>query len=208
MTGTCSLGLWIVRRGVAPWRKRESEYRGLDRRPDLPGPDEDTDLRDQGRARLIDLRNEFWDREDSRELHRDPVAALRLSGALNAEGFSVEVVLADLIPASNLNRLPADLRSAYEERLSEWLIESPPVTDTARSLGIDVTYPFPTFHSAIRQPTLSEIAPELIDELNDSGLFADLDVAQQAADRGNRRDTSWRPLCAVEISLVEAGTGD
>jgi hypothetical protein len=202
------MGIWIVGLGATAWGRPELEYRGLDRLPDLPGPDQDADLRKRGRGRLLEIRNEFWDLEDTRDLHRDPEAALRLSGALNVEGFSVEVILAELIPGNDLSGVPADLRSSYEEHLGQWVIETPIDTGTTRPLGIDVTYPLPTFHSAIRQPTLSNIEPELIDELNDFGLFSAVGVAQHLADRGNRRDTSWRPLCAVKISLVEAASGD
>lgn len=73
---------------------------------------------------MLEIRNEFWDLEDSRKLHRDPQAALRLSGALNVEGFSVELMLAELIPA-DLSGVPADLRSSFEERLGQWVIETP-----------------------------------------------------------------------------------
>lgn len=55
----------------------------------------------------------------------------------------------------------------------------------------------------IRQPNLMSFAPELVDELNDFGLFSTLDVAHDVALRGNRSDTNWRPFSPVAISLDE-----
>ena len=208
MTDILSLGVWVVALGVEPWGRPGQEYRGLDRRPDLPGPEQDAALRGRGRDRLLETRNELWELEDGGELHRDPAAALRLCGALKAEGFSVEVILAELIPTDDLKGLPPELRSLYRNLLGRWVVGTPNFRGATRPLGIDVTYPFPTFHSAIRQPTLSNTAPELIDELNGFGLFSDLDVAQHVADRGNRRDTSWRPICPVKISSIEAASAD
>lgn len=203
MSESFSLGLWIVSREAVAWGKPECEYRGLDRRPELPGPDQDDDLRGRGRDRLIGIRDELWNLEDTRELHRSPEAALRLREALEAEGFPVEIVLARVVPPRDLSDLPQDLRSAYEDRRRRWAIGTPATGVGTQPLGMDVTYPFPTFHSAIRQPTLGAVAPELVGELNEFGLLPTLEVASEVAHRGNRRDTSWRPLCAAEISLVE-----
>jgi hypothetical protein len=82
-------------------------------------------------------------------------------------------------------------------------MKPPAIGAATRRVGIDVTFPFPSFHSAIRQPNLSNFAPEAVDELNDFGLFATLEAAQDVAHRGNQTDTSWRPFCPVTIWVVE-----
>jgi hypothetical protein len=202
VTETRSLGYWLVERGIMLPSDPKREYRGLDRNPDVPGPDRDADLRAQGRSRLLEIRDRFWELEDTHELHRDPQAALGLRDAFREEGIDLEVVLAEVMPAPGIQDVPHDLRSAYEQHIEQWSVEPSEVDVPAKPIGLDVTFPLPGFHSAILQPVLSEVWPAFVDSLNAFALFSDMNAASRAAELSNRTDTSWRPFCPVALSLV------
>jgi hypothetical protein len=68
-----------------------------------------------------------------------------------------------------------------------------------------VTYPFPAFHSAIRQPVLAKLRPDFVDDLNPAGLFDDEEVACQMARLCNSSDTAWRPFRCVRVGARRVG---
>jgi hypothetical protein len=98
--------------------------------------------------------------------------------------------------------VPVDLQRAFERNWARWSIEAAPEVD-GELLGFDVVFPFPSFHSAIRQPVLSEVEPEFVDDLSEVGLFPAIELARSAAEVCNRRDTAWRPFCTVAVSRAE-----
>lgn len=127
-----------------------TENRGLDRQPGLPGPDEDAALESQGWLTLLELRNRYWDLQDAGKVQRDPGLAVELRDALEDEGVRVGLVLAEVMELPELHDVPSDLAAAFERQLGRWSTDPEPPTEfQTRPLGIDVTYPFPSFHSAI-----------------------------------------------------------
>lgn len=198
-----SLGYRLVERNVVLVSDPKRTYRGLDRQPDLPGPAEDAALAPQGRRTLLELRNRYWDLEDARTVQRDPGVAVELCNALKDEGISVEVVLADVLEPPAVHDVHSDLVAAFERQLERWSTDpEPPTGFHSQQLGIDVVYPFPSFHSAIRQPVLDRVAPKLLSELNDASLLTDDNVARRMAALANRSETAWRPFCMVRITQV------
>lgn len=202
-----SLGYWLVAGDAESTHVGPRSYHGLDRRPLFPGPDDDARLQQEGRTSLVKLRERFWDLEDSALLHRDPNVALGMRDDLAPEGYTLHVVHADVV-APRLTDIPTDLRDRYERSVDRWSIDVLPTAGSIKHLGIDVTFPFPTFHSAIRQPVLSRVAPETLARLNNYGLFTDHGAANRAATAVNRVNTSWRPFCSVEIALVGDADSD
>jgi hypothetical protein len=197
-----SLGYWLADTDVWLGSDRGREYRGLDRLPYLPGPDQDEDLRAR-EGRLLRARNRYWRLDDAGWLRRSAAIALELRDEFAAAGISLEVVRADLADLPDTTGLPGDLEGRFNADLTRWTVELSHESQQATPLGFDVTYPFPSFHSAIRQPVLERYAPRLLDGLNEAGLFPTLDRAQAAVHRCNATDTAWRPFCAIAISGVD-----
>jgi hypothetical protein len=200
-----SLGYWLVEAVVPISAESAVHYRGIDRQPIIPGPDEDEGLRREGRDTLLQIRDRYWQLEESGVVHADSGVAVELRDEFAAEGIGLEVVLAAIVEIPELEDIPSDLRALFERNLGNRQIT--PRTGSGLDivpLGIDVTYPFPAFHSAIRQPVLRVAAPSLMDGLNSAGLFpaGQLDVAREAVELCNQRDTSWRPFCVVAISAI------
>lgn len=201
-----SLGYWLVDAEEAVTGDREARYRGIDRQPRIPGPDEDDRLHSEGRDNVLQIRDRYWQSDDTGDLHAKAGLAIELRDLFAAEGIVVEVVLAEIVEIPELGHIPSDLRALFERNLAHWR------TTTSNGsgaeivpLGIDVTYPFPSFHSAIRQPVLSIAAPDSLRALNKAGLFSfsDLDLARDVVARCNEQETSWRPFCAVAVSSVD-----
>jgi len=197
-----SLGYWLVDAHVGVGVGRRHEYRGLDRLPPMPGPDEDRGLAARGGVGLLRARNHYWRLDDAGWLRRNGEAALELRDEFAAVGISLEVVRADLADLPDTHGLPADLESRFRTNLGRWNVERLHTPLPATPLGFDVTYPFPNFHSAIRQPVLENVSPGYVDDLNEFGLFRTADAARRPAALCNRKDTAWRPFCCVAISVV------
>jgi hypothetical protein len=200
-----SLGYWLVDPGMPLAPGSGVRYRGIDRQPSVPGPDEDERLRSEGRAAFLQIRDRYWEEEDSGALQVDGGLAVELRDQFAAEGVELEVILAEIIETPGFGSIPQDLRVHFERWIGKWQITPRNGPTNCVVLGIDVTYPFPSFHSAIYQPQLRDAAPILMEELNDAGLFPPdrLEVAREAAKKCNELDTSWRPFCAVMISAVD-----
>ena len=129
---------------------------------------------------------------------------MELQGAFAEEGVKLDVVLAELVGRPDVRDVPADLSARFEENLPRWTTPPSRAPDTRSiPLGIDVAYPFPSFHSAIRQPNLQPVWPGYVSELNDHGLFGTAELARRAALLCNRTDTSWRPFCCLAIHRVD-----
>ena len=198
-----SLGYWLADSDVRLGSDRRRGYRGLDRLPYVPGPDEDGGRRPR-EGGLLRARSRYWRLDDASWIRRSAAVALELRDEFAAAGVSLEVVRADLAGLPDADALPADLKSHFDANLTRWTVERPHEAQSATPLGFDVTYPFPSFHSAIRQPVLERHAPRLLDDLNEWGLFPTLDGAQTAGRICNATETAWRPFCAVAISVLDA----
>lgn len=198
-----ALGCWVVSRRVSRSASGSDQYRGLDRTPPLPGPDEDSRLSGEGRNGLLEVRDRYWRLEDEGRLHSDFRAAVAVRDVLNREGVSVELIQAEIVSIPDLSTLPLELKERFEKGLARWCVKSRPHDAVEREpLGIDVTYPFPSFHSAIRQPMTGVGREDWESKLNRYGLFASAAEAETIAAICNSRETNWRPFCPVEIFLV------
>ena len=198
---TCSLGYWLV--DVTVWRgmDRDRVYRGLDRQPLMPVPDMDRGYIAVDVGGLLGARNRCWRLEDAGLLRRNAAVALKMRDDFAALGMPLDVVRADLAELPDMRLVPSDLAARFDKGLAAWTVDRLHESVAVTPLGFDVTYPFPSFHSAIRQPVLDSYAPRLLGELNEHGLYPTLASARTAVDVCNATDTAW-PFCAVAIFVI------
>lgn len=204
MASLISLGYWLVESDEILGGTGVRPYRGIDRQPHIPGPEDDDRLRSEGQETLVALRNRYWHLDDVGAVRRDPDVALELRNAFLATGITLDVVRADLVELPDLKDVPGDLAAAFDQQLARWSTPAElPRDGRPRTLGIDVTFPFPSFHSAIRQPVLSNVFPQHVAALNPNGLFSDNHFARRMTSLCNRHDTAWRPFCSVRVTQID-----
>jgi len=179
-------------------------YRGVDRLPFEPTPEEDEQLRNSGKKRLLSLWQRYADLYFTGELH----ASLQLAGGLRSEfadeGVDFEVVYAEvvLIPPLDTEGLRFEMSEEILPRLRKLheQVTSRPVG--SRMLGFDLSYPLPGFHSALFQPGLRDLpeAPHL--DVNSAGLLSDIAQVEELLPLANAMTSSWRPFCGIGVYLV------
>jgi len=204
------LGFYLARTGVQTASSPRVPYRGIDRLPYIPTPKEEEELRLAGRRRLADLWVEYADAEYDKTFVFDSQLALDYQRKFFDEGIRFEVIYGEIVfVPENLEQYALGDRwmSGLNEALRRWHQTLPQSwrnpTDLA-FLGVDISHPFPTFHSAIYQPGLHESRPDLIPELNRSGLFGDIGAALPFLECGNRMGYGALPFCLVEVRTFEA----
>ena len=182
-------------------------YRGVDREPFPPTPEEEDAMRSAGNASLVDLWERYTDLEYSQEFQRNLPVAIRTRIDFLRQGIDVELVYCQIeyIP-SDLDAYPhgdewsRSLTMSLDFRRSNHhLIEGPPID--SEFLGFDVAHPVPSFHSAIFQPGLHRTAPHLRHHLNADGLFSDLKTVKDFVLLANEMDYGIQPFCALGVWL-------
>lgn len=195
------LGFFLERLGVSLLPRPSVPYRGIDRLPFVPDA-----VETQGRTSEVGA---LWDRYHREEyegtLFANLTLARELASAFTEFGVEVEVIYAEVhaIPAdfTTIGRdkvTISDIQKTLERvEVLRSRLESVPANP--KLLGYDLSYPLPTFHSAIYQPGLHESHPELIDHLNGEGLFENLSALSPYLEIANDMPHSWVPFCALAI---------
>jgi len=197
------LGFFLQLIGVAFPFRPGIFYRGVDRLPFPPTPEEEEELSSSGRARLLSLWEEYGDLSFTGELHGDEQLARRLRTAFADEGIDLEMVYAEVALVgtrqaeehfAEIEPVITRLRKLHER------VESLPAG--IQELGYDVSYPLPRFHSVLFQPGLPEDpqTPDL--DLNSAGLLSTVRQVEDILPIANSMDSSWRPFCGILVCLV------
>jgi len=198
-----NIGFVLGRCGVTlPWLGRT--YRGVDRRLPFPDPLEI----DDNESKLWD---EYLEAEDKGELGRDRLKAERLQESFQALGVASEVLYGDIIdnPFGMVTQFDdSDLQrhDKFAWFVSHYADIGPAPSDFV-SLGLDVSEPFPSFHSPIIQPGPGFVHDAVFaSHLNEFGLIMDddeqyaLDVMNAANDTGYR----YSMFCVIRIFVPQS----
>lgn len=153
----------------------------------------------------------MWERyanaEYDERLCTDRDLAHRLQWQFADRGVHLEVIHVEVVPPSDdvvaqlARRLSeADLVKTLERLLARHHLSSKP--DKLELLGFDLSYPLPTFHSALYQPGLHEVYTRLKQELNGCGLINDLPSAHRLSRFANEIESPWLPFCPLAVYLA------
>ncbi len=199
------IGFLLERSDVTcPWCPSAS-YRGIDRLPYIPIPEEETELRSARRNSLLDVWERYWEAKDSGKLNILPQLALDLQQGFRSEGINFEAIYAEIAelpdkldqhPAGEL--WPKNLTSSLTNMRHIYGRVVKPRDDTVL-LGYDLAHPVPSFHSAIYQPGLHRQCADLQSYLNRHGLFEEVEVARQFNSIANQMSYGLLPFCIVAI---------
>ncbi len=204
------LGYFLEREGVAAAAFPAVRYRGIDRLPYLPTDEELQALRRAGRERLVALWERYLHAEDEGTPYTDRALALDFRRAFRREGVELEVVYGEVTAVpENLETYPGGtpwartLLSALQgmHNRNAHFARRPQGLDF---LGYDISHPVPTFHSAIYQPGLHRVQPDLPRYLNRHGLFGDLATALRFLHAANAMDYGALPFCVLQVWSVTA----
>lgn len=202
------LGFYLQRVGISCFNWPTVAYRGIDRMPHIPTPEQEPDLYftpKAGRSRMADLWARYLDAIEQGRLNTDLKLTCRLRAEFLANGVDLEIVYSEVVT------IPQDLEGFPHGKL--WLegLASilPTLEQTHRQiakrpnnmnfLGYDIAQLFENFHSAIFQPGLHEYCPHLPDHLNPVGLFDDLDTASKFVQTANEMDYGPQPFCILGV---------
>ena len=197
------LGFVLARTDVPlpgrPWIR----YRGVDRMPFVPTPEEEDELARAGHARLVALWHQYWDVLFTAELYRDTSIATDLRDQFAQFGVALEVIYAEVGVVQELEGgfSDASFREAWD-RLRRHGDRAGLRPADAGLLGYDVSYPLPGFHSVLVQPGLLEQpnSPDL--DVNDMGLLDDVAQVKRILPVANAMTSSWRPFCGIRVYSV------
>ncbi len=178
-------------------------YRGIDRLPFLPTPEEEEELKGSRKARLLSLWERYSDLTFTGELHASQKTSKSLCSSFGDEGIDLEVVYAEvaLMPSSSdeaanggASQLLRSLRALHEH------VTSRPVG--SQMLGYDISYPAPDFHSFLFQPGLREEPEAPQYDINGFGLLSTVEQVEQILPVVNAMPSSWTPFCGIGIYWV------
>lgn len=203
---SANIGYYLMRRRVT-LRNSTRAYRGVDRMPDTPWP---LDIPNVGPSGLLGWRQlweDYWAADDSGHLHADLSQCIHLQRRFLDAGLDMEVICVRIagVPDDGQLAKRREWRSQLTDsmqRCTEVASQLPEVPFGSCSLGFDIAWPGPSFHSAIYQPGLETDLPELYEELNESGL---LDCAANGARRFDQAFAMLHggiPFCLLEVISV------
>jgi hypothetical protein len=202
------LGFFLVRPNVCLVDRPNAPYRGIDRVVYTPAMVLGRDL--SSRELEIELRfDEYMVARDSGLLQSDLSIAYQQMNRLQEVGMKCEVVYCEIakIPDNiNLLKFGASLevnltnalrfRQGFHERISG-------VPEGWKKLGFDVSHPVPSFHSAIYQPGLGRLVPNLYERLNENGLVETLDLSVPLLEKANEMGHGGFPFCILSIQAQQ-----
>lgn len=191
------LGFFLARQGVTCTTWPELAYRGVDRLPYLPTLEEMRQLR-VARPRLAEAWDAYWEAKDSKQLNVDPSVVREVKDMFVLAGWpKLEIVFAEIARFAEQERS----RSYYASVLEPWIplhrrLSAAP--QASRLLGYDLSYPVPSFHSAIYQPAIPN-GPDLRTSLNDAGLVSELGAATRLLRLLNELTQRGPPFVAIAV---------
>ncbi len=199
------LGFFLERSSVTCSRWPEVAYRGIDRLPYLPIPEEQERLLSSGRSELAQLWDIYWEASIDGKINVDGRLATELQRRFLAWGITLEVIYGEIVVIpSNLDKYPHG--ALWSENLNSALVHRHDSHDSLGSrpgnidfLGFDISHPVPTFHSAISQPGLNDNCPNLPEHLNKNGLFDTLEEALPFLSEANSLDYGLLPFCILGV---------
>jgi hypothetical protein len=151
---------------------------------------------------LADAWDRWWLAKEDHLIHRDQTLARTICANLRAHGYDLELIYCELreLPSPlDLDEIAAAVLAADLERLlvTHTAIASRPSGVTW--LGLDLSAPTETFHSAIFQPGARGALPNLPQHLNGNGLLTDEDVARRFCALANRALRGHSPYCVIDV---------
>lgn len=190
-------------------RSRYHGYRGINRLPSYPyfGELEHAHVI-EGRPVAFDQPwEEYFDAEDSAELHTNLAIVTRLQREFSSQGVALDVVYIEV--AHVPERLDSYSKAAiWAASLERFVLRWRPVheqlagpTDHSVFLGFDVSLPEPTFHSFLLHSLDEDERGAL--PLNDNGLLPNLNDAMRVLDMANELGYSDSPHCIQGIWAVK-----
>lgn len=196
------LGYYLVRAGIVCHNWPHVKYRGVDRLPYVPSPFEIDEWRDTGKKEIADLWDKYFNAFDDASLNTNRQFIQRVRKEFQLNGFEYDVIYVQLASIPNDSFL---YRSGWPgakdiKRAIEYLKSRPCVLPKQEDLfcGYDISYPLPSFHSAIFQPGFNEILPDLDKLLNINGLVNDIDLAVKLQNTANGMGYSL-PFCVLGV---------
>jgi hypothetical protein len=198
------LGFVLERTGVPFPYRPEICYRGVDRLPFDPTPEEEEELQRSGKSRLVSLYHRYGDTLFTGELHRDQHLAMTLQREFAEEGSEFEVIYAAVVSApSHPDSMVANEGSlATWNRLRHHHEAAPRCPTRALLLGYDVSYPLPSFHSVLLQPGLRDQPDGPLLNVNGAGLLANAEELEEIMTAANAMHSSWRPFCGIAVYSI------
>ncbi|HEY7030381.1 MAG TPA: hypothetical protein VH482_03590 [Thermomicrobiales bacterium] len=199
------LGYFLLHPDAACACLPTATYEGVDRLWILPSPEELDELRADGRHRLVALWDNYWDSAYDRTLHADRALAQRLQQAFREEGVPLDLGYIEIA------RTPDDPEygpgsTLWTEDFAVWRgvhdrLGGRP--DGLRFLGLDLSRPVPTFHSAIFEPGPTRSDPELPRHLNRHCLFESEERAATFLIKANSTTGSTLPFFVLSVWEVK-----
>lgn len=191
------IGFVLAQRGITlPWIEGR-QYRGIDRGLPVPDP-----LKVDVNERKV--WNEYLDAQDNGELGRDRLKAERLGGDFEMLGIASEVIYGDIIEHPFDVVGPSGEDDEQRKRQFAWFVRRSsgimPAPPDFVSIGLDVSEPFPSFHSPIIQPGpgLAHDAAFTL-HLNGFGLIEDVKYATELMNAANLTGYRFSMFCVIRI---------
>jgi hypothetical protein len=200
------LGFYLLRGNEHPYGWPDVIYRGIDRLPLFPTPEEEKRLMEEERHELLKL----WD--ELSDIEYDPINAFNRSGlvslraAFKKEGIVLELVFGEIVATPpDLTRYKRGVLwgKEFDESLARWrqLMPTQISKDNRLTfLGYDVSHPFPTFHSAINQPMFTDERDSIRLLINRNGLAGTVETASALMDKANELEYGPLPFCVIAVS--------
>jgi hypothetical protein len=187
-------------------RLKHRPYRGVERLYFVRSPEGTS-----GRSVEDSLWDKYFEAKDTGDLHHNLSLARSLRDSFDRLGLRLEVVYVEItdIPPPSLATRP-DIDWAY---LVKWLKWRTPfherlagyAPDAQSLLGYDLSTPFPTFHSVICEPDLSDADyAKVHSTLNDNGLVRSHSDAVNLLKITSDYQHFKLPFCVMAIHEVKA----
>lgn len=199
------LGFFLAETGLSTHAWRDVDYCGVDRHPRFPASNESPGSLEMIAEEARDVWEAYVEASDSEELNTELACARYFQREIQNLGVEAEIIYVEVLAVPKditAHELSHEWMQRLTEDFSQWAVVHEKLTrrpTRLQKLGIDVSYPVPSFHSAIYQPGLEKTVPNLPDYLNEFGLVDELDTALALAERANQLESPWRPFCAIGV---------
>jgi hypothetical protein len=200
------LGFFLERTSVTCFAWPDMAYRGIDRLPFLPTPEEQEQMMSSGSSDLAKLWDRYWEASIDGLINVDGKLAREYQQQFLKGGITLEVIYGEIVEIPNVDKYPHS--ALWSENLESALLHRYDIhqrigsrPDNIEFLGFDISHPVPTFHSAILQPGLNSKCLHLPHQLNSNGLFNTFEDAVPVLDDANSLDYGLLPFCILGIWL-------